>query len=174
MCKNSNLQLCRCVHVCAGEVVWKASLGSAVYSPPCMLGQLDDGVQVTFASQFGCLHSFSGSSGRLLWSPPPAYEDSARTGASVRTNVTAWSELTSSPLLDGQVRNCSSRAVSCASNGAITLLEVRITGGCNTLAACQLGSEVYSPPVAFGPFILCGCRDDYLYCLHMNQIRERK
>ena len=152
-------------------MIWKTSLASAVYTPPCMLGPLQGGAEVIFGSQDGCLYSLDGGTGRLLWSHPAAHGDSAGTGASVRASVTAWSEMgSSSAVLAGQAGMRSGRAVSCASSGAIGVLGAREHEGCVVLAACQLGSDAFSAPLAFGPFILCGCRDDHLYCLRMTTV----
>ena len=39
------------------------------------------------------------------------------------------------------------------------------SGGGWGVKAVQMPADTFSAPVAFGPFVVLGCRDDYLYCL---------
>ena len=57
------------------------------------------------------------------------------------------------------------RLVCCASNGEMTVVGVECSRACEVIDACQLGSAVFSSPVAVGSYVFCGCRDDHLYCL---------
>ena len=152
----------------AGEMLWKCPLGAAVYSPPCVLGQVDTGMQVLLGSQNGRLHSLDGATGRLLWVQPAAHGDGASAGA--RMSLTAWSEVGSSAMFAAQRTGVrSSRAASCVSDGTVAVIGVEDTRESRVLAACRLESEVFSAPAAFGPFIVCGCRDDHLYCLRVTK-----
>ena len=120
-------------------------------------------------SQNGRLHSLDGATGRLLWVQPAAHGDGASAGA--RMSLAAWSEVGSSATFAAQTDARSSRAVSCASDGAIAVIGVQGTRESVVLAACRLEGEVFSAPAAFGPYVVCGCRDDHLYCLRMRDTK---
>jgi hypothetical protein len=63
--------------------------------------------------------------------------------------------------------------VVCSRDGSVDVLALRPGGDAATHATLatggvQLPAELFSGPVAVGPYVLLGCRDDCLYCLRLN------
>ena len=85
-------------------------------------------------------------------------------GSRLSNSATAVGPLGSMPDIPQQE---SQRVVSCANNGDMSVLETGCGKPCKFVDACQLGDDVFSSPVAVGLYILCGCRDDHLWCLQM-------
>lgn len=57
--------------------------------------------------------------------------------------------------------------VVCSKDGALDMLQADAwTGKVEVTASVMLPEQVFSSPVAAGPFVVFGCRDDTLYCLN--------
>lgn len=79
-------------------------------------------------------------------------------------------------MVDDGLAPASSTLVVCSTNGAVDTLQLQPcdastdTGGPRLLSAVRghrvmLPGEGFSSPVAVRPWLVVGCRDDYLYCL---------
>jgi hypothetical protein len=62
------------------------------------------------------------------------------------------------------------RFVTSTAAGELAWLECRESSEAVCLHSCRLGADVYSSPVAFGDYVVIGCRDEHLYCLELLEL----
>ena len=142
----------------AGEALWSVDCQhGAIISPPLILQDGAGSPYLVIGTQNGVLQSLDGPTGEQLWR--------RHLGSRLSTGVTAFANLNGVP--PGTEPPAMHRVVCCASNGDMTVTDVERSRAGEVLDACQLGTDVFSSPVAVGTFVVCGCRDDHLYCVHL-------
>ena len=174
------LWLCPAVSHPAGDLLWRMDIGAPVFTPlillpaaPAAAGPGNSNgpaaaesatVQdvVVVADQAGRLSGLSLASGAVLWSH--AIPTSGNGGA---VPLRAAVMLEPAPLAGtGATPQVSSKIAWAAGPGTVGVMLAN--GPSCQIAAAQLPAEAFSMPAGFGRRLVCGCRDDYLYCLEFG------
>ncbi|XP_021735222.1 putative acyl-activating enzyme 19 [Chenopodium quinoa] len=150
-----------------GSIVWRVKTDGPIFAGPCISKAL--GFQALVCSRNGNVYSFELEKGRILW----------------KYNV--GGPITSSAFVDENIKLISDPSVPserlvciCSSSGRIILLQVSCATaedniaeeGVEKFAEIDLQGDVFSSPVMVGGRIFVGCRDDYLHCIVVEDLKH--
>ncbi|KAJ4959494.1 hypothetical protein NE237_026605 [Protea cynaroides] len=155
----------------SGSIIWTVVTGGPVFAGACISYVIPS--QVLICSRNGSVYSFDLEGGHLLW------------------QYDVGEPITSSAYVDENMQlsdtsNLSNRlACICGSSGSIYLLRINsnaITYGnelgkeiedpvVQKFAYMNLQGDIFSSPVMIGGRIYVGCRDDYVHCISVEDLR---
>ena len=182
---------------CAGEVLWKIELASAVYSPVTAYQPMDGQSLLLLGTEKGQLHCLGGCSGEECWRKQlssPANTSGANTvgmstGAAPAVRADrAWvtseaggerlcaeepwdnregPDLDPRPYPGRAPSNFAGQVWSCTNEGDLVLTGYEADRPV-VKAEARIGSPIFSSPVAFENIVIFGSRDDHLYCVRFE------
>jgi acyl-CoA synthetase len=141
-------------------MLWEMDLGGAIFATPCIAASLgaDEGTHCFATCQTGRLHCIRAADGQPRWTTAPAkFEGHA------------------SPAVETEFAHVgprlgSSMVCAAATDGSLHLF--RSSDGLPVLASpLKLPAPIFSSPVLCARRVVVGCRDDALYCIHMESFR---
>jgi len=144
----------------SGEMLWEMDLGGAIFATPCIAASLgaDEGTHCFATCQTGRLHCIRAADGQPRWTTAPAKFE----GHASPAVETAFAHV--GPRLG------SSMVCAAATDGSLHLF--RSSDGLPVLASpLKLPAPIFSSPVLCARRVVVGCRDDALYCIHMESFR---
>ncbi len=179
---------------CAGELLWKVELASAVYSPITAYQPMDGQTLVLLGTEKGQLHCLDGRNGEKCWREQlsgPINASGANTvgmstgAAPAVSSERAWQtceaggerlcaeepcdnregpDLDPRPFAGRAPSNFASQVWSCINKGDLVLMRCQADRPA-VKGEAHVGSPIFSSPVAFDDVVVFGSRDDHLYCV---------